>query len=164
VLGRVLFTTGSKIGVKALCRFFKQVRQAYGEAVRLVWVWDNWPVHFHPEVVAAAAASRIELLYLPTYAPWTNPIEKLWRQLHEELLSMHRESDLNQWRKAANDNAARSWRQGWWTTAARLGKPSRGDASRGAAGPIRDGPARGSTRERGRWLPTFPLSAAREVA
>ena len=83
VLGRVLFTTGSKIGVKALCRFFQRVRQAYGEAVRLVWVWDNWPVHAHPAVVAAAAAARIELLYLPTYAPWTNPIEKLWRKLHE---------------------------------------------------------------------------------
>jgi transposase len=95
VLGRVLFTTGSKIGVRALCRFFKRVRQAYGEAVRLVWVWDNWPVHFHPEVGAAAAAYRIELLSLPTYAPWTNPIEKLWRQLHEELLSMHPYSD--QW-------------------------------------------------------------------
>lgn len=95
VLGRVLFATGSKIGVKALCRFFKQVRQAYGEAVRLVWVWDNWLIHRHPEVVAAAAASRIELLSLPTYAPWTNPIEKLWRKLHEELLCMHPYS--NQW-------------------------------------------------------------------
>jgi transposase len=29
-------------------------------------------------------------LYLPTYAPWTNPIEKLWRKLKEEILAMHR--------------------------------------------------------------------------
>jgi transposase len=93
VRGRVLFTSGSKIGVKALCRFLPQVRVAYGESVRIVWVWDNWPVHLHPEVVTAAQAQRIELLYLPTYAPWTNPIEKLWGKLQAELLAMHAYSD-----------------------------------------------------------------------
>jgi transposase len=93
VLGRVLFSTASKIGVKELCRFLKTVRQAYGESPRIVFVWDNWPVHYHPQVVAAATECRIELLYLPTYAPWTNPIEKLWGKLHEEQLSMHASSD-----------------------------------------------------------------------
>jgi transposase len=93
VLGRVLFASGSKIGVKALCRFLTQVRTAYGATVRIVWVWDNWPVHNHPQVVAAAQEQRIELLYLPTYAPWTNPIEKLWGKLQEELLRMHAYSD-----------------------------------------------------------------------
>ena len=93
--GQVLSRLGSKAGVDALCAFLKQVRQQYGPEMFLTLVWDNWPVHFHPKVVAAAEQQRILLLRLPTYAPWTNPIEKVWRKLKEELLSMH--DRTNRW-------------------------------------------------------------------
>ena len=33
---------------------------------------------------------RIEPVWLPTYAPWLNPIEKLWRWLRQEVLKMQR--------------------------------------------------------------------------
>jgi hypothetical protein len=33
---------------------------------------------------------RIEPVWLPTYAPWLNPIEKLWRWLRQDVLKMHR--------------------------------------------------------------------------
>ncbi|MBV8356880.1 MAG: transposase [Deltaproteobacteria bacterium] len=29
-------------------------------------------------------------MWLPTYAPWLNPIEKLWRWLRQDVLKMHR--------------------------------------------------------------------------
>ncbi len=32
-----------------------------------------------------AAAGRLVLLYLPTYSPWLNPIEMLWRQFRREV-------------------------------------------------------------------------------
>lgn len=32
-------------------------------------------------------------MYLPTYAPWLNPIEKLWRWLCQEVLHLHRLAD-----------------------------------------------------------------------
>ena len=35
----------------------------------------------------------IEILQLPTYAPWTNPIEKLWRWVRQAVLHLHRLSD-----------------------------------------------------------------------
>lgn len=95
VTGRTLYRTGSKVGVKALCAFLRQVRAGYGPDVRLLLAWDNWPVHYHDDVLACAAQEQIELLWLPTYAPWTNPIEKLWRWLKEEVFSMHRKSE--QW-------------------------------------------------------------------
>jgi putative transposase len=48
-------------------------------------------VHKHPEVLEHLAwYPRIEVLWLPTYAPWTNPIEKLWLKLKSDLLWMHR--------------------------------------------------------------------------
>jgi len=31
------------------------------------------------------AAGRLNLLYLPTYSPWLNPIEMLWRHFRREV-------------------------------------------------------------------------------
>ena len=35
--------------------------------------------------VLRGAAGRLVLLYLPTYSPWLNPIEMLWRQFRREV-------------------------------------------------------------------------------
>jgi hypothetical protein len=80
------------MGVEGLRRFLARLRRAYADRP-LILVWDNWPVHRHAEVLATAAALDIELVWLPTYAPWTNPIEKLWRWLAEDLLRHHTKAD-----------------------------------------------------------------------
>jgi transposase len=43
--------------------------------------WDNANTHedVELEAVVRGAAGRLVLLYLPTYRPWLNPIEMLWR-------------------------------------------------------------------------------------
>jgi transposase len=43
--------------------------------------WDNVDTHEKDEVEAVlrSAAGRLVLLYLPTYSPWLNPVEMLWR-------------------------------------------------------------------------------------
>lgn len=90
--GRVVWLGRSRMGVEGLRRFLARLRRAYGDRpLRLIW--DNWPVHRHPLVLARAAALGIEILWLPTYAPWLNPIEKLWRWLTEDLLRHHRLAD-----------------------------------------------------------------------
>lgn len=120
--GQVLVHSGSKVGVKELVAFYQQVRAAYPEAQRIWIVQDNWPVHFHPDVLVAlepqqtpfpfarpkdwsdkpspAAVKRwadlhlpIQLVLLPTYASWCNPIEKLWRKLKQDILHLHRQAD-----------------------------------------------------------------------
>ena len=50
-------------------------------------VWDNASTHMDDEVeaVVRAAAGRLVLLYLPTYSPWLNPIEMLWRHFRREV-------------------------------------------------------------------------------
>jgi len=50
-------------------------------------VMDNASTHQDDEVEAVlrAAAGRLVLLYLPTYSPWLNPIEMLWRQFRREV-------------------------------------------------------------------------------
>jgi transposase len=87
--GTVLFEHRSRCGRAALIALFAQAQQAYPQADRIFIVLDNWSVHFHPEVLSSLRESCVELLPLPTYAPWTNPIEKLWHWLYKDLLSLH---------------------------------------------------------------------------
>jgi putative transposase len=49
--------------------------------------WDNASTHEDDEVeaVVRGAAGRLVLLYLPTYSPWLNPIEMLWRHFRREV-------------------------------------------------------------------------------
>ena len=49
--------------------------------------WDNANTHQDDEVeaVVRGAAGRLVLLYLPTYSPWLNPIEMLWRHYRREV-------------------------------------------------------------------------------
>jgi len=72
-----------------LIRYYRALAEAYPTAERIYLAQDNWPVHFHPEVLAALRDSHITCLPLPTYAPWTNPIEKVWRKLYQEVLHLH---------------------------------------------------------------------------
>ena len=53
--------------------------------------WDKADTHEDDEVeaVVRAAAGRLVWLYLPTYSPWLNPIEMLWRHFRREVT--HRE-------------------------------------------------------------------------
>jgi hypothetical protein len=49
--------------------------------------WDNSNTHEDEEVevVVRGAADRLVLLYLPTWSPWLNPIEMLWRHFRREV-------------------------------------------------------------------------------
>lgn len=91
--GQVTYRQRSKVGRYELVAFYEQLRQAYPDVQRLYLVLDNWPIHKHPLVLAAARRQALCLLFLPTYASWLNPIEKLWRWLRQDVLHNHELSD-----------------------------------------------------------------------
>lgn len=79
--------------VPMLIRCYQEVERAYPDAQRISLIQDNWPGHFHPKLLAAFndnPASKVHLMRLPTYAPWLNPVEKLWRRLYHDVLHLHR--------------------------------------------------------------------------
>src|SRR5579859_25012 len=89
--GRVDYRENYIVGRDQVIRFHDQLARAYPAARRIYLVEDNWSIHQHPDVVAARAVlPRLEPVWLPTYAPWLNPIEKLWRWLRQGVLKMHR--------------------------------------------------------------------------
>jgi hypothetical protein len=73
---RVHYLEDRAIGHAVFCSFLEQLAQAYPTVERLFLILDNWPVHLQPEVLATAERCHIELVFLPTYAPWLNPIEQ----------------------------------------------------------------------------------------
>lgn len=90
--GQVLYWQRAKVGCHELAAFYAQIRQAYPHAHRIYLVQDNWPIHHHPLVSQALAQQQLTPLFLPTYASWLNPIEKLWRWLRQDILHDYGES------------------------------------------------------------------------
>jgi transposase len=89
--GRVDFLDNYIVGRAKVIKFYDQLNRAYPDAERLLVVQDNWSIHTHDDVVEALKRwPRIEPVWLPTYSPWLNPIEKLWRWLRQDVLKLHR--------------------------------------------------------------------------
>jgi len=116
--GRVDYWQGSRVSIPRLVAFYQQLHRGYPEAVRIYLIQDNWTVHAHPDVLVALEeqespwpryrppnwseeprapakqkwgelALPIQIVPLPTYASWANPIEKLWRWLKQAVLHLH---------------------------------------------------------------------------
>lgn len=113
--GAVISSQGSRISIPKFVRFLEQVREAYSEHEVIYMILDNWPVHFHPDVLSALVEQEypfsyhlprswlhlkptgkysnlqlpIQLIALPTYASWLNPTEKVWRTLKQQRIHNH---------------------------------------------------------------------------
>lgn len=118
ISGQVIYRQCSRVTRRQLSDFYADVSAVYPEAEEIYIAQDNWPVHFHPDVLArlqpqdfpwsprvppnwptnpSPKATQddlpIRLLPLPTYASWLNPTEKLWRWLKQDVLHLHRWAD-----------------------------------------------------------------------
>jgi putative transposase len=83
------------------------------------WVYvivDNWPVHHHPEVRRAFRGTKVRLIYLPTYSPWLNPVEKFWRWLYQDVLHQH--EWVNAWTHLQEE--VQAWLDQWTEPAPEL--------------------------------------------
>jgi len=89
--GQVNYLDGYIVGRQQVIQFYSRLDRAYPEVSLIYVIQDNWNIHTHPDVLTALAGyPRIKPVWLPTYAPWLNPIEKLWRWLRQDVLKMHR--------------------------------------------------------------------------
>ena len=94
--GQVSYRQNYIVGREQVTLFHQQLYRQYREMENLFVIEDNWNVHTHPEVQAAIAElPNVTMVWLPTYACWLNPIEKLWKWTRQTILHRHRLSD--QW-------------------------------------------------------------------
>ena len=129
--GRVHYFQAPKISVSDTASFYKRLCEAYPDVTRLWIVQDNTPVHFHPNLLVGLEEQKIpfpvilppnwskepkqwaidrfqkwnlpiRLVQLPTYAPWCNPIEKLWKKFRQDFCHLHRFcEDIEEYRAKA---------------------------------------------------------------
>ncbi|CAG0963672.1 hypothetical protein ARNL5_01120 [Anaerolineae bacterium] len=107
--GQVIARQRATFDRKTFLAFLRSIQAAYPHAQRIFVVMDNWPVHFHPDLLLACQGTPLMLLRLPTYAPWTNPVEDLWRRLKQELLHHHPFDDDWESLKTAVDAWLAQW-------------------------------------------------------
>ena len=94
--GRVDYLDNYIVGRRQVIGLYQRLDAVYPTAERIYVVQDNWSVHTHEDVqVALHALPRLVPIWLPSYAPWLNPIEKLWRWLRQDVLKLHRQA--NDW-------------------------------------------------------------------
>ena len=76
--GQVNYLDGYIVGRQQVMQFYSRLDRAYSKQVELIYViQDNWNIHTHPDVLTALESyPRITPVWLPTYAPWLNPIEE----------------------------------------------------------------------------------------
>ena len=92
-IGGVNYHTGETVVIfrrrkrrPQIAEFLQHLLNAHPQETIYV-AWDNVNTHQDDEVeaVVRSAAGRLVLMYLPTYSPWLNPIEMLWRHFRREV-------------------------------------------------------------------------------
>ena len=63
--------------------FLKKMEGMYPDARTLHLIWDRAGYHTAQEVAEFLKTSRIKVHYLPPRSPNLNPIERLWKIMHE---------------------------------------------------------------------------------
>lgn len=90
VTGKVHSSDFSSVTVSRLRECLASVRRCYQRARKIYIAWDNWPNHLHPALLAFLREHpQISIVLLPTYAPWLNAIEKLWRLVRQDVTHAH---------------------------------------------------------------------------
>ena len=79
------FTNETYINAESVCELLVQISRRYGQ-VPITIVMDNARYQKCKLVWAYAKVLNIELLYLPSYSPHLNLIERLWRFVRKECL------------------------------------------------------------------------------
>ncbi len=75
ITGQVTYQQSRKVGIKQLTQFYDATVADYPRAITIYMVEDNWPVHYHPDVLAYLQPQDFEF---PIYVP------KNWQPNHHQ--------------------------------------------------------------------------------
>jgi len=89
-LGRLFWRLARRKRSREFCKFLRQLLREMPDQ-RIVVIVDNYTIHKTAAVakVVEEAEGRLVLIFLPTYSPWLNSIELLWRHAIRAVLNNH---------------------------------------------------------------------------
>jgi len=92
-------TNDTTIDAASVCELLRKVRDRYG-SLSVTLVLDNARYQKCEPVKRLAQELRIELLYLPSYSPNLNLIERLWKFVKKQVLSCRYYEDFSRFKAA----------------------------------------------------------------
>jgi transposase len=94
--GRVDYVEGLRKNTDLFLRLLEHLKRTYRSARKLVLIADNYIIHKSNLAQAWLRHNpKFDILFQPAYQPWVNDIEKLWKQLHDNITRNHRYSTID---------------------------------------------------------------------
>ena len=87
----VIYREDSTINRVSTLNLLEQIRTAHDARIQIRVVLDNAPYNKVSEVREYASANNINLMFLPSYSPNLNLIERLWRFFKGEVCTRYYE-------------------------------------------------------------------------
>ena len=95
--GCVEYVEGTRKNSDLFLSLLEHLRRTYRAARRIVLIVDNYIIHKSRLTTAWLYHNpKFQLLFQPAYQPWVNDIEKLWKQLHDNITRNHRYATIDQ--------------------------------------------------------------------
>ena len=94
--GKVLYAHGPRKNSDLFIDSLHVINKAYRHAKTIHLVLDNYIIHKSGKTNKALETfnGRIQLHFLPPYSPEHNPIERLWKQMHDHVTRNHQHKDM----------------------------------------------------------------------
>ena len=94
--GTVVYAHGPRKNSDLFIDSLHVINKAYRRAKNIHLVLDNYIIHKSKKAKRALETfgGRIQLHFLPPYSPENNPIERLWKQMHDHVTRNHRHDNL----------------------------------------------------------------------
>jgi transposase len=73
------------VNAESIKAFLGQLIAANPLAETIHLIWDNAGYHRSKDILSFVSETKIKLHYLPPYSPNLNPIERLWKLMHENV-------------------------------------------------------------------------------
>lgn len=77
------------VNTESIKSFAERLCKAYPNASKIHWILDNGKYHKSEELLKFIETTKIKIHYLPPYSPNLNPIERLWKIMHENTTYNH---------------------------------------------------------------------------
>ena len=89
--GRLVWVEHHRKTSALFLKLLEQLRHQYRRAKRIVLILDNYGIHKSRVAERWLAKNpKFQLLFQPTYYPWVNVIERLWKSMHDAVTRNHR--------------------------------------------------------------------------
>jgi transposase len=82
---RFTYHQADKVNAETICDFLWKLRKNNPGRFKVHLIWDNAKYHRNDQVTAFAKELGIKLHYLPPYSPNLNPVERMWKLMHESV-------------------------------------------------------------------------------